>query len=214
MMPRPAGTCPPWPMDPRGQQLPLPGNPTRRHPLPCPSLLPAALSPPALPPSLHPSFTCSLWPSFCSFSHFLLFPIFSAFFFRSSMSVFFLFSCFLHFPIFLLFLFLSSFPFFLTLFLSNSFSAPFYFPIFFSFPFFHLFPFVSLFPFPSLSLSSLFSVPRAQAGGPSHSRRGQCQRGCGSRGAPGAPGVGGPGLILPSCLLGASTAQPHSRGQK
>lgn len=147
MTPRPVG---PWSMDPRGQQLPLPGTP---HPP-----APAALSPPGaycflplclllpcpLPTSLLHLLSLALLLLFFSFSPF---SIFSAFYFCSFMSLFLLFSCFLHFPIFLSFLFLSSFsfPFFLTLFITL-FLLPSIF-LFFSFPFFHLFPFVSLFPF-------------------------------------------------------------------
>lgn len=154
MLPRPGGrarwtpgaaTAPPQGPPPAGTRCPVP--------LCCP-LLPAPLSPPALPSvSLHPSFTCSLFgplsPLFLlfssSFSWFFCFFLLP-FFFCSSMSLFLLFSYF-HFPIFLLFLFLSSFsfPFFLTLifsFLFNSFS-------------FHFS--LTLFLLPSIFLFSSFS---------------------------------------------------------
>lgn len=222
-MPWPAGTCPPRPMD-QGQPLRLPGNP--HLPAPAALSLPGApcflpfclLLPCPLPKSL--LHMLSFWPSFSSFSPFLLFFclfyffcfFLLIFFFCSSMSLFllfFLFSSVSHFSSFpLLFLFFFSFLF-------NSFSPPFYFPLFLL-SFFSPLSLCFSSPFPLLlSLSSLFSFPRAQVGGPSRSRRGQCQQGRGrSHGAPGAPGVGGPGPIPPSCLVGANTAQPHFRGQK
>lgn len=169
-------------------------------PASCPSvsscLLPTSL--------LHLLFLC---PSFSSFSSFFLFFLLFFLLFSFVLLCHFSFSYFLNFPIFLLFL-LSSFPFFLTLFLIPSII------LLFSISFFTFSPsfFFSYSPLAFPLLSVLF--PRAQAGGPSRSRRGWCQQGCGSRGAPGAAGVGSPGPIAPSCLLGASTAQPHSRGQK
>lgn len=216
MVPGQQGCARRGPRTPGGSCCASPGAPIRRHLLPHPSLvplLPAPLSPalrsPYIPPSLALSLALFLlFLLFSSFSYFFCFFFFLlAFFFCSSMSLFllFLFSSFSHFsPFPLLVLFFFSFLF-------DSFSLPFSFPLFFSFPFFTSFP---LFPFSCCSLAfPLLSVsfPSGAGGWPQPQQERMVPAGLWQ---PWSTRSGGPGPIPPGCLLGAATAQPHSRRQK